>query len=132
MGPPRTVGFKGSEFTAVVPRDAPVHTKYTMGLAIAEMVGLDPDGLIRVDDAPAAGAAPRPHFERMSCGRMERILKAAGEGEPDDFRADFKSNLARDLEPFRPQRHKYGADGWWPEVPDRVWDYVLMTSVIGG
>lgn len=28
-----------------------LHTKYTMGLAIAEMVGLDPDGLIRVDDA---------------------------------------------------------------------------------
>merc|ERR1712066_723440 len=27
MGPPRTVGFKGSEFTAVVPRDAPVHVR---------------------------------------------------------------------------------------------------------
>merc|ERR1712190_364792 len=77
--------------------------------AIAEIAGLDPAGLVRNDTAPAPGSAPRPQFERMSCGRLERLLKAAG--EPDGFRADFKTSLARDLAPFLPQRHVFTLGG---------------------
>lgn len=86
------------------------HTKYTMAVFIAEIAGLDPSDLVRVDAAPAAGSAPRPQFERMSCGRMEKLLEAAGEGKPEDFRADFRTSLAQDLALFLPQRRSFPPD----------------------
>jgi len=76
------------------------HTKYTMACIIAELVGIDPGGFVRVDDAPAAGSAPRPQFERMLCGRLEALLSEAGEGSPDSFRSDFQELLRHSLQPF--------------------------------
>lgn len=74
-------------------------TKYSMGMAIAEIAGLDTKHLVRVDDAPAPGSAPRPQFERMLCTRLEGILSNNGY-QPDNFRCNFKLCLARHLQPF--------------------------------
>eukprot|EP00927_Polykrikos_kofoidii_P044629 TRINITY_DN38546_c0_g1_i1.p1 TRINITY_DN38546_c0_g1~~TRINITY_DN38546_c0_g1_i1.p1 ORF type:complete len:692 (+),score=75.20 TRINITY_DN38546_c0_g1_i1:128-2203(+) len=75
------------------------HTKYTMGIEIAKLAGIDSCGLVGVDDPPPPGAAPRPHYERMMCGRLERELASFGENL-HSFRCDFRSELARGLEPF--------------------------------
>eukprot|EP00440_Ansanella_granifera_P032012 gb/GFBE01034745.1/.p1 GENE.gb/GFBE01034745.1/~~gb/GFBE01034745.1/.p1 ORF type:complete len:339 (+),score=52.70 gb/GFBE01034745.1/:1-1017(+) len=75
------------------------HTKYTMGMAIAEIAGMDTKHIARIDDAPAPGSAPRPQFERMLCARLEKILSSAG-CSPDSFRGDFKTSLRRHIEPF--------------------------------
>jgi len=76
------------------------HTKYTMAMTIADICGIDTSGFVRVDDnAPPPGAAPRPQFERMLCSRFEALLEAAGEGDPDRFRSDFKASLTRHLQP---------------------------------
>mmetsp|Transcript_24190 Transcript_24190/g.43789 ORF Transcript_24190/g.43789 Transcript_24190/m.43789 type:complete len:343 (+) Transcript_24190:94-1122(+) len=75
------------------------HTKYSMGMAIAEITGLDTTHITPVDSAPAPGSAPRPQFERMLCKRLESILTSNG-FQPDKFRSDFKTCLARHLQPF--------------------------------
>jgi len=70
------------------------HTKYTMGTIIAEIAGLDASNLVANESAPPPGQAPRPQFERMLCPRLEAIL-----GSPDDYRSDFRAELARCLQP---------------------------------
>ena len=70
------------------------HTKYTMGTIIAEIAGLDPSSLVANETAPPPGQAPRPQFERMLCPRLEAIL-----GSPDDYRSDFREELAKCLQP---------------------------------
>jgi S-adenosylmethionine synthetase len=90
------------------------HTKYTMAVTIAEIDGAGTDRFVKVDDAPPAGSAPRPQFERMLCTRIERLLGI--EGDPDKFRSDFKESLARYLEPFLLPKEDSGADE--PEKDD--------------
>merc|ERR1711971_880368 len=75
------------------------HTKYSMGVAIAEAAGLDTSTIVRVDSAPAVGSAPRPQFQRMLCTRLESVFSSHGY-HPDSFRCDFKACLARHLQPF--------------------------------
>merc|ERR1712061_653179 len=72
------------------------HTKYTMGMIIAEIASLSTVNLVRVDTAPEPGAAPRPQFERLLCTRLEKLL-----GIPEqstNFRSNFKQCLQRHLE----------------------------------
>uniref|UniRef100_A0A7S4ULL3 RmlD-like substrate binding domain-containing protein n=1 Tax=Alexandrium monilatum TaxID=311494 RepID=A0A7S4ULL3_9DINO len=80
------------------------HTKYTMAMVIAEIAGVDSAGFVSVDEAPPPEQAPRPQFERMLCGRLERVLAQAGEGDCDRFRSSFAQSLARNIEPFLPRR----------------------------
>jgi S-adenosylmethionine synthetase len=70
-------------------------TKYTMGVTIAEIAGIDPSTLVANEAAPAPGGAPRPQFERMLCPRLEAIL-----GAPDEYRSDFRSSLQACLSPY--------------------------------
>jgi len=65
-----------------------------MGTIIAEIAGLDASNLVANESAPPPGQAPRPQFERMLCPRLEAIL-----GSPDDYRSDFRAELARCLQP---------------------------------
>lgn len=78
-----------------------MHTKYTMAVAIADIAGFDCNGFVHIDDAPKAGQAPRPHYEAMTCQRIEDIMREAGEN-PDSFRSDFKAALSSHLRPFVP------------------------------
>mmetsp|Transcript_85855 Transcript_85855/g.228193 ORF Transcript_85855/g.228193 Transcript_85855/m.228193 type:complete len:413 (-) Transcript_85855:18-1256(-) len=80
------------------------HTKYTMATVIAEIAGIDTAGFVRIDDAPAPGQAPRPQFERMTCGRIEKLLADAGETDMDRFRSPFTQSLTRHVEPFVEKR----------------------------
>jgi len=73
-------------------------TKYTMGLAIAEIAGLETSGLVALTDPPAPGTAIRPQFERMLCSRLEALLGI--DPAASTFRSDFKETLARHLQPF--------------------------------
>jgi S-adenosylmethionine synthetase len=74
------------------------HTKYTMAVAIAEIAQVSTAHIVRVDDAPAPGSAPRPQFERMLCPRIEELLGI--DSLSSRFRSDFRQGLARHLEPF--------------------------------
>mmetsp|Transcript_108250 Transcript_108250/g.208017 ORF Transcript_108250/g.208017 Transcript_108250/m.208017 type:complete len:360 (+) Transcript_108250:46-1125(+) len=73
------------------------HTKYTMGIIIAEIAGLDHSQFIPVDTAPPVDAK-RPQFERMLCTRLERLLGVASGS--NSFRSDFRSSLQQYLKPF--------------------------------
>lgn len=71
------------------------HTKYTMGVAIAEIAGIDSRGIVAINQ-PVPGSAPRPQFERMLCSRLERLLGI----EEGQFRSGFEESMARHLERF--------------------------------
>ena len=47
-------------------------TKFTMGRAIAKIIGLDPDAL-EPDSRPPAGGAPRPKDCHLDCADLERL-----------------------------------------------------------
>mmetsp|Transcript_53913 Transcript_53913/g.96528 ORF Transcript_53913/g.96528 Transcript_53913/m.96528 type:complete len:393 (+) Transcript_53913:114-1292(+) len=73
-------------------------TQYLMGMVVAEIAGLDTSNVTRIDDAPPPGPIVRPQYERMLCPRLESLLSSNGY-QPDSFRSDFKTCLARYLKP---------------------------------
>jgi S-adenosylmethionine synthetase len=75
------------------------YTKWTMAIIIAEIVGLDLAGCVRVDNAPAPGQALRPQFEQMLCTRLETLLRRENY-DISNFRTDFQTNLRAHLTPF--------------------------------
>jgi len=76
-----------------------MYTKYTMGVVIAEICGVDSTGFVRSDKQ----AYPtQQKTEGMLCARMEALLDVDNSGRPDRFRSNFKASMAQFLRPFLP------------------------------
>mmetsp|Transcript_21971 Transcript_21971/g.39862 ORF Transcript_21971/g.39862 Transcript_21971/m.39862 type:complete len:333 (+) Transcript_21971:34-1032(+) len=73
--------------------DYDMFTKFTMGKVLA--------GILRISDVgfkptgPKPGAAPRPHYEKMLCSRLEKLLQLK-KGD-SRYHSDFKEQMTKFL-----------------------------------
>jgi S-adenosylmethionine synthetase len=94
------------KFGGVFQWQAPeMHTKFTMAKIIAKIANISEDGLVSVDDGPGPNAAPRPHYEAMTCAKLEAILKEYDEpafkktGYATGFEKSIEEVLAKFVAP---------------------------------
>lgn len=68
-----------------------MYTKFTMGKVLAEIMKISDKGL--KPTGPDPNAAPRPHYEKMLCSRLEALLQIK-KGD-SKYRSNFKEQMTK-------------------------------------